>query len=89
MLPASPTQPLNPSNALHKAQDVRKTAWGGLEVSLRVLQESSDMFPPLRVAVDGLLASIDILQVCICHSTFPASSNVNLNLGSGKASQGL
>jgi hypothetical protein len=37
--------------------------WSGLGAALRVLLKSSDVFPPLKSAVSGLLEGLDILQV--------------------------
>ncbi|KAG8733524.1 hypothetical protein FRC10_012311, partial [Ceratobasidium sp. 414] len=39
-----------------------RVAWSKLENALRTLQQSSDMFPPIKPAVGGLLACIDVLE---------------------------
>jgi len=38
-------------------------AWHGLETALRVLEKSADAFPPLKSAVGGLVACLDVVQV--------------------------
>jgi hypothetical protein len=38
-------------------------AWAGLETALRLLKKSSDVFPPLGSAIDGLLKCLDIFEV--------------------------
>ena len=38
-------------------------AWSGLETALRLLNKSADAFPPLKSAVGGLLACIDLAEV--------------------------
>ncbi len=38
-------------------------AWSGLETALRLLDKSADAFPPLKSAVGGLLACIDLAGV--------------------------
>ena len=43
-------------------------AWRGLETALRVLEKSADAFPPLKSAVGGLVACLDVVQVS--HSRF-------------------
>jgi len=35
----------------------------GLKTTLRALKESSDAFPPLKAAVGGLLACIDMVEL--------------------------
>ncbi|KAF9528032.1 hypothetical protein CPB83DRAFT_855213 [Crepidotus variabilis] len=37
-------------------------AWDGLDTALRLLKESSDAFPPLKTAVGGIVALIDLVQ---------------------------
>ena len=46
--------------ALVKAGSV---AWKGLETALRLLEKSADAFPPLKSAVGGLVACLDLTQV--------------------------
>jgi hypothetical protein len=62
---ASPSlnAPRPTTSAFQNAKEVGSVAWTGLETALRVLKESSDVFPPLKSAVSGLLACLDILQV--------------------------
>jgi len=38
-------------------------AWHGLETALRVLEKSADAFPPLKSAVGGLVACLDVVEV--------------------------
>ena len=40
-----------------------RTGWNGMRVLLGVLKETSDVFPPLKAAVGGLLALLDIYEV--------------------------
>lgn len=51
------------SSTLEKLKDAREVAWNGLETTLRALGKSADEFPPLRSAVDSLVACLDIVQV--------------------------
>jgi hypothetical protein len=37
-------------------------ARSGLEATLRVLEKSADAFPPLKSAVGGLVACLDVIQ---------------------------
>jgi hypothetical protein len=50
----------NTSDKLKKAWGV---AWSGLETALRFLEKSADAFPPLKSAVGGLVACLDLAQV--------------------------
>ena len=50
-------------SALVKAGSV---AWKGLETALRLLERSADAFPPLKSAVCGLVACLDLTQVNYC-----------------------
>jgi hypothetical protein len=50
-------------SALVKAGSV---AWNGLETALRLLERSADAFPPLKSAVGGLVACLDLTQVNYC-----------------------
>ena len=56
---------LRPSQqyALVKAGSV---AWKGLETALRLLEKSAGAFPPLKSALGGLLACLDLTQVNYC-----------------------
>ena len=40
-----------------------KTGWAGTKLLLDLLKESSDIFPPLKCAVGGLVALIDVYEV--------------------------
>ena len=50
--------------------DKSKRAWdvalSGLVTALRLLEKSADAFPPLKSAVGGLVACLDLAQVCYC-----------------------
>lgn len=46
-----------------KLKEAGSLAWSGLEMALRVLEKTSDGFPPLKAAVSGFLACLDIVQV--------------------------
>jgi len=37
--------------------------WSALETALRLLEKSADAFPPLKSAVGGLVACLDLAQV--------------------------
>ena len=41
--------------------------WNGLQTALGVLKESSDVFPPLKSAVGGLVACLNVVQVKYCY----------------------
>jgi hypothetical protein len=41
-------------------------AWKGLETALRLLERSADAFPPLKSALSGLVACLDLTQVNYC-----------------------
>ena len=41
-------------------------AWKGLETALRLLESSAGAFPPLKLAVSGLVACLDLAQVNYC-----------------------
>ncbi len=43
-----------------------KAAWKGLETALRLLEKSAGAFPPLKSAVGGLVACLDLTQVDYC-----------------------
>ena len=50
----------NTSDKLKKAWGV---TWSGLETALRLLEKSADAFPPLKSAVGGLVACLNLAQV--------------------------
>jgi len=70
----SPSYPeLNTSDKLKKAWGV---TWSGLETALRLLEKSADAFPPLKSAVGGLVACLDLAQVGYgCEFNAPTLSN--------------
>ena len=45
---------------------VGSAAWGTLETALRLLEKSADACPPLKSAVGGLVACLDLTQVSYC-----------------------
>jgi hypothetical protein len=51
------------STTNERLKGVWKTAWTGFETALRVLERSADACPPLKSAVGGFLACLDIVQV--------------------------
>lgn len=57
--PAASPRPMA-ANTLKGAGNLRLT---GLETALCVLEKSTDAFPPLKGAVGGLIACLDIVQV--------------------------
>ena len=50
----------NTSDKFKKAWDVARS---GFETALRLLEKSTDAFPPLKSAVSGLVACLDLAQV--------------------------
>ena len=50
-------------NASGKPKKAWRAAWKGLETALRLLEKSADACPPLKSAVGGLVASLDLTQV--------------------------
>ncbi len=44
-------------------QAAGSVAWKGLETALRLLEKSAGAFPPLKSAVSGLVACLDLTQV--------------------------
>jgi len=46
-----------------KGKDRLGVVWNGLQTALGVLKESSDVFPPLKSAVNGLVACLNVVQV--------------------------
>ncbi|KAF9542708.1 WD40 repeat-like protein [Agrocybe pediades] len=67
--PSRSTSP-NPSNLptthqepqQHGLENPVKTAWKATEVALRLLEKSADVFPPLKSAVGGLVACLDLAK---------------------------
>jgi hypothetical protein len=60
----------HPSSSSHPETDISekiKKAWGvtqsALLTALRLLERSADAFPPLKSAVGGLIACVDLAQV--------------------------
>ena len=51
------------SDAFVKAGSI---AWKGLETALRLLERSADAFPPLKLAIGGLVACLDLAGVIYC-----------------------
>jgi hypothetical protein len=51
-----------PSGRMANAANV---GFEGLKTTLRAIKEASDVFVPLKSAVGGLLALIDLVEVCI------------------------
>ena len=71
MCALDPSTPLRLAASLSLA-DLKKgirrasrTGWNGMRVLLGVLKETSDVFPPLKAAVGGLLALLDLYEVRI------------------------
>jgi hypothetical protein len=53
--PAAPT-------AANEHSEAWSVARSGLETVLRILEKSADAFPPLKSAVSGLVACLDVIQ---------------------------
>jgi len=45
------------------AREVAGVAWEGVKTALVILKESSDWFPPLKVATGAFVALIDAIEV--------------------------
>ena len=64
---------IRPSQHSHSDGIVKvgNVAWKGLETALRLLERSADAFPPLKSAVGGLVACLDLTQVnyCFCFDS--------------------
>jgi hypothetical protein len=50
------------SATANKPNEAWSVARSGLEATLRVLERSADAFPPLKSAIGGLVACLDIIQ---------------------------
>jgi hypothetical protein len=50
-------------NTSDKLKNAWSVTWSGLETALRLLAKSADAFPPLKSAVGGLVACLDLAQV--------------------------
>ncbi|KAG8744075.1 hypothetical protein FRC10_010861 [Ceratobasidium sp. 414] len=55
----------SPATPLRGVKRAARAAWSRLENALQTLQQSSDMFPPVKPAVNGLLACMDILEATL------------------------
>jgi hypothetical protein len=62
-VPTSSSLPLATTTAIQSINKPRSSAWAGLGNALGALKECSDVFPPLKSAVSGLLGCLDVLQV--------------------------
>ena len=51
------------------AKKVGEEAWIGLKATLKLLERSSDAFPPLKSAVAGFLGVVDIFEVS-CYASY-------------------
>jgi len=58
---ASLATPAAPTTA-DKHSGTWSVAWSSLENALRLLERTADVFPPLKSAVSGLLACLDLIQ---------------------------
>lgn len=70
-------------SATRKLRKVLNAAWSGLETALRLLEKSADACPPLKSAVGGLLACINLAEVShqnweIVFVTYQCTYCVNL-----------
>lgn len=64
LLVASSVQPANTESTLTlAAKKAGADAWTGLKATLRLVEKSSDVFPPLKSAVAGFLGVVDIFEV--------------------------
>jgi len=58
--------PPHPSSQPPSSDKIKKAwgvTWSTLEAALRLLEKSADAFPPLKSAVSGLVACLDLAQV--------------------------
>ena len=53
-----------PSRRIANAASV---GFEGLKTTLRTIKETADVFPPLKSAVGGLLALIEMVEVCVVN----------------------
>jgi hypothetical protein len=51
-----------PATSSNKPSEAWSVARSGLEATLRVLEKTADAFPPLKSAVGGLVACLDVIQ---------------------------
>jgi hypothetical protein len=61
----NPSQLSSTPQHLQNAKDITKEAWAGLEAALRLVEISSDVFPPLKAAIGGVLGCLDIFRVSV------------------------
>lgn len=47
----------------HTARKESKTVWVGLEIVLKQLEASADVFPPLRTAIGEFNAQLGVIKV--------------------------
>lgn len=73
LLSRNSASPAAPSTG--KLREARRVVWSGLEKALRLLEQSSDAFPPLRSAVGALVECLDIVQVSNGHPSLAANCN--------------
>jgi hypothetical protein len=50
--------------SLGQLADLASTGFQGLKTTLRLVERATDVFPPLKSTVAGLLGVIDIVEVC-------------------------
>ena len=71
--PSTSDQPSQHSSSTHPGNNYSdmlvkagSRAWKGLETALRLLEKSAGAFPPLKSAVGGLVACLDLFEVGYC-----------------------
>jgi len=62
---ASLATPAAPTATANKPSEAWSLAWTGLETTLRLLEKSADAFPPLKSAVGGFVACLDVIQASL------------------------
>ena len=77
ILPTSSQQSSHPElNTSDKLKRAWSVTWSGLETALRLLEKSAEACPPLKSAVGGLVACLDLAQVgCSCGFNILTLSN--------------
>jgi hypothetical protein len=53
-----------------KSSIIAEKGWEGLKIAFRMLEKASGAFPPLGMAVGGLIVVIDVIEVNIPYLSF-------------------
>ncbi|KAB5592335.1 Vegetative incompatibility protein HET-E-1 [Ceratobasidium theobromae] len=77
------SRPPTPPSGRSSNSGSRNTAWRTLEATLHGLQESAELPPPLRPAIDDLVSFLNSFEVCI----FAAGDTEQLNIDAQAATK--